>query len=98
LKPDDFYAMNNLAVTYIKSGRLEEAQKIAERAVEIEPGYVNGRITLGSIYAMTRRYEDAEREFLKALEIDPNAPGADENLNKVRERMKTQGNTSGGPR
>jgi predicted AlkP superfamily phosphohydrolase/phosphomutase/Flp pilus assembly protein TadD len=87
LKSDDFYAMNNLAVTYIKLRRLGDARLVAEHAIAIEPGYVNGRITLGSIYGMMGEYKMAEREFLKALELDPEAPGAADNLEKVRKRM-----------
>jgi predicted AlkP superfamily phosphohydrolase/phosphomutase/Flp pilus assembly protein TadD len=90
LKPDDYYAMNNLAVTFVKTGRMKDAREMAERAVRTEPGYVNGRITLGSVYAMSGEWELAEKEFLKALEIDPEAPGAASNLQKVRAQMQKQ--------
>jgi Flp pilus assembly protein TadD len=98
LKPDDFYAMNNLAIIFIRTGRIESALKAAELAVATEPGYVNGRITLGSVYGMMGELEKAEREFMKAMEIEPNAPGAAENLEKVRSQMRANKDTGGGPR
>jgi predicted AlkP superfamily phosphohydrolase/phosphomutase len=88
LKPDDFYAMNNLAVTYMHTERMDDARRMAELAVRTEPGYVNGRVTLGSIYAMTGELQRAEQQFLAALELEPDAPQAVDNLQKVRRQMK----------
>jgi tetratricopeptide (TPR) repeat protein len=88
LRPDDFYAMNNLAVTYIHAKRMDDARRMAEMAVRTEPGYVNGRITLGSIYAMTGELELAEQQFLAALELEPDASRAAEHLAKVRRQMQ----------
>ena len=89
IKPDDFYAMNNLAVTYIKTQKMEEARRWAERAVRTEPGYVNGHVTLGAIYAMTGEFSKAEKEYETALELDPGATNAAENLKKLRQQLQS---------
>jgi tetratricopeptide (TPR) repeat protein/predicted AlkP superfamily pyrophosphatase or phosphodiesterase len=95
IKPDDFYAMNNLAVTYIQAKRMDEARTMAEQAVRTEPGYVNGHITLGSIYAMTGEFDRAEREFKTALELDPDAADAAENLSKLERHRRAVQSTPG---
>jgi predicted AlkP superfamily phosphohydrolase/phosphomutase/Flp pilus assembly protein TadD len=89
LKPDNFYAMNNLAVAYIQTGRLDEARRMAERAVQTEPGYVNGRVTLGTVYGMMGEFRKAEREYVRALELDPEARDAADNLEKIRQQLKS---------
>jgi Flp pilus assembly protein TadD len=83
LKPDDTYAMSNVAVLMMETGRVREGIAFAERAVELEPGYANGRVTLGSLYATSRRYDDAEREFREALRLDPENATAKENLRRL---------------
>jgi Tfp pilus assembly protein PilF len=47
---------------------------------------------------MSGQWKKAEKEFEKALEIEPDAPGAAENLEKVRAQIKANSNTSGGSR
>jgi len=83
LKPDDFYAMNNLAVMKIETNNLAAAETWAKRAVATEPGYANGHVTLGTVYAMNRRWDDAERQFREALRIEPGNATATDNLERL---------------
>ena len=87
--------MNNLAVMYIETGRLQDGMRLAEQAVKVEPGYANGHVTLGSVYAMTRRFDDAEREFREALRIEPDNRAASENLSRLAQARRAAG--GGGP-
>jgi Flp pilus assembly protein TadD len=84
LKPDDYYAMSNLAVIMMNTGKPAEALRFAKQAVDTEPAYVNGHITYGSMLAMSKRYDEAEKEFAEALRLDPNNATARENLDKVK--------------
>jgi Flp pilus assembly protein TadD len=85
LKPDDYYAMNNLAVMFMQTGRAQEGQRFAEAAVKTEPGYANGRVTRGSVYAMQGRFDDAEAQFREALRLDPDNETASINLDKLQQ-------------
>ncbi len=52
--------------------------------MQIEPAYANGRVTLGSAYAMQRRFEDAEVQFREALRLDPGNETARVNMEKLQ--------------
>jgi Flp pilus assembly protein TadD len=86
LKPDDFYAMNNLAVLFIRTQRLPQAVEIGRRAVSVEPGYVNGYVTLGSALAMTGDIDSAESAFREALRLEPGNESASSNLQKLNQQ------------
>lgn len=90
LKPDNFYAMNNLAVMNIEQRNLEKALGYARRCVETEPGYVNGRITYGSVLAMTGRFDAAEEQFRAALELEPGNESARTNLQRLEQARQQQ--------
>lgn len=50
-----------------------KAKVAAEKAVEIDPGFARGHASLGYVYYMWEwRFEDAEQEFQRAIELDPN--------------------------
>jgi tetratricopeptide (TPR) repeat protein len=84
LKPDDYYAMSNLAVIMMHTGKPAEALRFAKQAVDTEPAYVNGHVTYGAMLAMSKRYAEAEKEFNTALTLDPNNANARENLRRVQ--------------
>ncbi len=87
LKKDDVYAMNNLAIMNMELGRFDESIKYGEMAIGVEPKYSNGHLTLGSVYATVGRFEDAEREFLEVIELDPDNRRARSNLQRVRQEL-----------
>jgi Flp pilus assembly protein TadD len=76
--------MNNLAILFLEAGNLGEAARYGEMAVGTEPNYANGHLTLGSVYATAGDLDRAEREFMKALELDPASRSAKGNLDRVR--------------
>jgi tetratricopeptide (TPR) repeat protein len=87
LNPENFSAMTNLAVLYLETGQVDAGVRLAERVVKTEPGFVNGRVTLGGAYALVKRYDDAERELREALRLDPeneDAKGTLEYIERVR--------------
>jgi Flp pilus assembly protein TadD len=84
IKPDDYFAMSNLAVIMIKTGRPAEALQFAEQSVRTEPAYANGRVTYGTVLAMSKRYDEAETQFNEALRLDPGNESATENLKRLK--------------
>jgi predicted AlkP superfamily phosphohydrolase/phosphomutase/Flp pilus assembly protein TadD len=86
IKPDDFYAMNNLAVMYLETRDFDRGLAMANRCVEAEPGYVNGRITLGSALAMTGQLDAAEVQFKEALRLEPDNRTALTNLERLEQQ------------
>ena len=69
--------LNNLAGPYRAAGRNEEAQQLAQEALEIygrmlgeeHPLYASGLNNLASLYSVTGDYEKAEPLYVKSLEI-----------------------------
>ncbi|MDH3197258.1 MAG: alkaline phosphatase family protein [Candidatus Krumholzibacteria bacterium] len=90
LNPRDYFAMNNLAVMHIERGQLSKAIEVCRRAVAMEPGYVNGHVTLGGAYAMNRQFDLAEAAFRRALELDPQSAAATENLRRLERARGAQ--------
>ncbi|HKW13180.1 MAG TPA: alkaline phosphatase family protein, partial [Candidatus Krumholzibacteria bacterium] len=84
LKPDDYYAMGNLAVIMMNTGKPDDALRFAKQAVDTEPAYVNGHVTYGAMLAMTKHYDEAEKQFNEALRLDPNNASARENLERLK--------------
>jgi Flp pilus assembly protein TadD len=84
LKPDDYYAMSNLAVTMMNMGKTDDALRFAKQAVDTEPAYVNGHVTYGAMLAMTKHYDEAEKQFNEALRLEPNNASARTNLERLK--------------
>jgi serine/threonine-protein kinase len=53
-------------------GRDDEAVPIAQRAIELDPISVLPRMNLGIVAFLAWRFEDAEMEFRRVIEKDPN--------------------------
>src|SRR5262249_25644849 len=53
-------------------GRSEEAIAMARRSVELEPLSANAQTNVGLAVFSTRRFEEADAEFRRALSLDPN--------------------------
>ena len=69
LDPDNVQAMNNLA-WLLRDGDVAKARRYAERAVELEPGYIT-RDTLGVILMDLGEHEQAEHLFRQAFGEQP---------------------------
>jgi len=50
---------------------LTSAEAAARRALELDPRNASARVALGSIHRDRREWDDAERELLQALDLDP---------------------------
>ncbi|HEY2955514.1 MAG TPA: tetratricopeptide repeat protein [Candidatus Eisenbacteria bacterium] len=54
-----------------KGASMENAVRDLERAVELEPNYLNHHLELGRTYLQLKRREDARREFERVLALPP---------------------------
>ncbi|MCP3175627.1 tetratricopeptide repeat protein [Desulfuromonas sp. KJ2020] len=61
----------DLANVYRKQGRLEEAQQLYERALEINPDYVLLHINLSMVYAAQKQHKKAVQILLEGVRRNP---------------------------
>lgn len=66
--PRCWMALNNLAADRMAENRLEEAQMLLERAIEIRADHPNARMNLGSLLLRQGRVEEAIRQYELAAE------------------------------
>lgn len=72
-----------------KGASMENAIRDLERAVELEPAYVNHRLELGRTYLETNRKADARRELQKAVSLAPSSSPRDARYQaEARELLK----------
>jgi Tfp pilus assembly protein PilF len=76
--PDVIDALNDSGLLSGRTGRWPEAAQKFERIVELTPDKAIAHFNLSFVYAVQKRYADAAREQRTAIELDPNAPLADE--------------------
>jgi adenylate cyclase len=64
-------ACNALAVALIWSRRLDEAEPLSRRAIEIDPNFSEAHGSLGNALHFAGRHEEAIASFEQALRLDP---------------------------
>lgn len=77
---DSFAALNSLAVVELTEGRPQEADRLAQRAIELRPGRVEAYVTLGNARLALGQLDHAEAAFRRAIAIAPNDGKAYSNL------------------
>lgn len=74
LNPELISALDNLAIIYTETNRIEEAVKLTRKMIEISPNNANAHFSLGYIYRYAGMNEEAVIETDKALSVDNNNP------------------------
>jgi tetratricopeptide (TPR) repeat protein len=72
--PDFEWPYGNLGSLLIKRGRLEEAQALLIKAVQINPYYINGWLHLSRVYAIQENFSAAEECLQRVTAIDASDP------------------------
>jgi tetratricopeptide (TPR) repeat protein len=60
-----------------KGATMENAVRDLQKAVELEPGYINHRLELGRTYMMLKDHDQARRELEKAASLPPGGSARD---------------------
>ncbi len=60
-----------LGCSYWKSGRTNEARRLWEQLLKVDPKVARAHMLLGSLALAQTRYEDAEKEFRASLSLNP---------------------------
>lgn len=80
LSPNEPTALWGLAFALWLQGDLDDAVRFAERARTVNPAAPNTGALLGRCYASLRLFQEAEREFRRVLQLQPDNPWAHEDL------------------
>jgi tetratricopeptide (TPR) repeat protein len=86
LAPRESYGRVTLADALQITDRPERAEREYRRSLRDNPGDARAHSHYASFLASQRRYSEARRHYSKALEYDPEAPGVEEELDRLRRR------------
>lgn len=75
IEPGRFTTLTNLGYVYRALGEIAKALAAYQKASQLYPEVAFPRISMGSIYQEMEKYDEAEREYLAALEKDPQSLG-----------------------
>ncbi len=70
IQPDS-KVYSNMGMIYFNQQNLPEAQKVYEKAIKLDPRFVDGLRNLGSCLAMQGKFMEAVPYFKKAIEFKP---------------------------
>jgi serine/threonine-protein kinase len=73
-EPTSDDAFRDLAKSYQLLGRMDEAERTLQKAIQIRPQYYAGYYRLGALYMQLARYPDAIENFKRATELSPDRP------------------------
>ena len=73
----------NLALENQKRNNLNNAEKLYNEILKIEPNHLESLCYLATLFAQTKRTDLAKKLFLKANEINPNNPSINNNLGNI---------------
>ena len=80
LGPDRPETHFNLGIAYQRLVMLSDAEQEVLLSLQIDPNQVDGRNTLGTIYAEEGKYSRAQDTWNELVEADPNYAPARQNL------------------
>jgi Flp pilus assembly protein TadD len=75
---------NNLARSFFRLGKFDQAVRHWNEAIQIDPDYAEAHYNLGVVFAQQGKLDEAITQFKKTLELRPDYPGASENLAKAQ--------------
>ncbi|NIP52175.1 MAG: tetratricopeptide repeat protein [Phycisphaerae bacterium] len=78
---------------YYNKGNLQQAEKLLQRAVSLEPNNTEYLMKLGFLFQSSNRLQDALKMYLKAAEIEPDNMVSRLNAGVVSMQLKQYGNS-----
>ncbi|MBN2055377.1 tetratricopeptide repeat protein [bacterium] len=88
LIPADYRLYHQLAYSYERLGRLDEAERAERRSIDLFPLHRDGYFNLGYLYESRKDWDNAADYYRKALELYPENLSATNNLVVVLQRME----------
>jgi cytochrome c-type biogenesis protein CcmH len=88
-QPNDSRALTYQSIVRMAMGEREEAQRMLQRATELDPKNLDGWVALAWVYAQTNRMADAERTIAQAVKQAPEEKGR---LEALFAQMKGEAN------
>ncbi len=76
LNPNNFFAENNLAISYVNRGELEPALEHFIKSAKLNPHFGKIYSNIGQVQISLGRYEEAVEPFRTALRCDPKLASA----------------------
>lgn len=86
-EPASTLAMGGLSEAELGLGRLEEAERLAGRALALDPGQGAANLTLGVVRLKQERYQEARDALLRAAEASPDDSKVHYQLSLVHARL-----------
>ena len=74
INSNQLMALSNLAGIYTETGRAAEALELINRALKINPNNAYTHFSLGYLFRYVGMLDESEREYKKALTLDPGIP------------------------
>jgi len=87
LDHNNYKAFNYLGAAYAAKGRFNTAIGAFKRAEEIAPAVASVHYNIAQAYEATGITNEAEYEYERAIEIDPNYTKAREALDRLKKRL-----------
>lgn len=84
--PDFEWPFSNLASLILSEGNIEEAKKLLEQAIELNPCYINALLHLANCHAIQMNYTKAKHYIERILDLEPEneqALAQKQTINKV---------------
>ncbi|HND54779.1 MAG TPA: tetratricopeptide repeat protein, partial [Pirellulaceae bacterium] len=72
IDPENIAALRNRALAYMQTTQSNEALDVIQRAVELRPDLPEVHFVLANAFFGLRQYQEAEKAFTTAIELDPN--------------------------
>lgn len=79
IKPNSV-AYYNLAIIQEEKENSEEAKKLLQKSIGINPNYTDALVDLGILYAMEKKFDAALQLLLRTIKIDPSNKLANKNI------------------
>ena len=84
IQPDYVNALTQLAIAALSQQNVDEARRLIERTIQLEPKNPGVHANLGAFLVRTGRPEEAVRQFEHVLKLDPKSSGAHHELAQIR--------------
>lgn len=87
-KPDFAEGWNKRATVYYLAGDYRKSLADCEEVLKRNPRHFGALSGAGMVHLALEQYEEAQRSFRRALEVNPNMVGVELELLKLEERLK----------